>query len=113
MSVRWVMKDQYPVKAVGMGGRQVLTEPEYGQIYDHFSVVYEFADGAKLVSNCRQQPRCKNDMSVQVVGTRGRAELSERRNGLQIKDRRSELDLYRPSEPDVSDRARRAVRQHP
>ena len=81
----WVMNDQPPIKAVGMGGRQVLTEPEYGQIFDHFSVVYEYADGAKLVSNCRQQPRCKNDMSAQVVGTRGRAELSERRKGLQIK----------------------------
>jgi len=81
----WVMNDQYPAKAVGMGGRQVLTEPEYGQIYDHFSVVYEYTDGAKLVSNCRQQPHCKNDMSAQVVGTRGRALLSERRNGLRIK----------------------------
>jgi predicted dehydrogenase len=81
----WVMNDQYPEKAVGMGGRAVLTEPEYGQIYDHFSVVYQFANGARLVSNCRQQPRCKNDMSAQVFGTRGRAELSERRNGLRIK----------------------------
>jgi predicted dehydrogenase len=81
----WLMKDQYPVKAVGMGGRQVLTEPEYGQIYDHFSVTYEYADGAKLVSNCRQQPHCKNEMSTHVAGTRGRGLLAERRNGLQIK----------------------------
>src|SRR5207302_7810005 len=80
----WIMKNQYPVKAVGMGGRQVLTGPEYGQIYDHFSVVYEYPDGAKLVSNCRQQPRCKNDMSCQVLGTKGRADLSERRKGLRI-----------------------------
>ena len=81
----WAMKDQYPVKAVGMGGRQVLAEPEYGQIYDHFSVTYEYADGAKLFSNCRQQPGCKNDMSVQVIGTRGRADLSERRRGTRIR----------------------------
>ncbi len=80
----WVMKNQYPVKAVGMGGRQVLTGPEYGQIYDHFSVVYEYADGAKLVSNCRQQPGCKNDMSCQVLGTKGRAQFAERRRGLRI-----------------------------
>ena len=33
----WVMKDEYPVKAVGLGGRQVRTGPEYGHIYDHFS----------------------------------------------------------------------------
>jgi len=81
----WVMKDRYPVKAIGMGGRQVLTEPEYGQIYDHFSVTYEYADGARIFSNCRQQPGCKNDMSVQVVGSQGRAELSERRKGLSIR----------------------------
>ena len=81
----WIMKDRYPVKAIGMGGRQVLTEPEYGQIYDHFSVTYEYADGTRLFSNCRQQPGCKNDMSMQVLGTRGRAELSERRKGLSIR----------------------------
>jgi predicted dehydrogenase len=81
----WAMGDECPVKAVGMGGRQVLTEPEYGQIYDHFSVIYEYKNGTKLVSDCRQQPHCKNDISAQVIGTRGRAELSERRKGLQIK----------------------------
>ena len=80
----WVMREQYPVKAVGMGGRQVLTGTEYGQIYDHFSVVYEYPNGAKLISNCRQQPSCQNDMSVEVMGTRGRAEVTERRKGLRI-----------------------------
>jgi predicted dehydrogenase len=80
----WVMKDTYPVRAVGMGGRQVRTGPEHGHIYDHFSVVYEYAGGAKLFSNCRQQPGCKNDISAQVMGTKGRAELSERRKGLSI-----------------------------
>jgi predicted dehydrogenase len=80
----WVMKNEYPVRAVGLGGRQVRTGPEYGHIYDHFSVVYEYANGAKLFSNCRQQPRCKNDMSAHVTGTKGRAELSERRRGPSI-----------------------------
>jgi len=82
----WVMKDEYPIRAVGMGGRQVLTAPEYGNIYDHFSVVYEYAGGAKLFSNCRQQKGCKNDISAHVQGTKGRAELSERKNGLIIKN---------------------------
>jgi predicted dehydrogenase len=81
----WVMKDEYPVRAVGMGGRQVFTGPEYGNIYDHFSVVYEYAGGAKLFSICRQHPRCKSDMSAHVAGTKGRAELSERKKGLAIK----------------------------
>lgn len=81
----WVMRDKYPVKAVGMGGRAVLAGKEYGNIYDHFSVVYEYADGQRLVSNCRQQPGCKNDMSAHVLGTKGRALLSEKEGGLRIR----------------------------
>jgi predicted dehydrogenase len=80
----WVMKDAHPVSAVAMGGRQQRTGPEFGHIYDHFSVVYEFASGAKLFSNCRQQVGCKNDISGQVFGTKGRAQLSERRKGMRI-----------------------------
>lgn len=75
----WVMKNEYPVSAVGMGGRQVRTGSEYGNIYDHHSVTYEFANGAKLFSNCRQQPGCRNDMSSYVLGEKGTAEVSERR----------------------------------
>jgi predicted dehydrogenase len=81
----WLMKDKYPVKAMGLGGRTVLAGEQYGNIYDHFSVVYEYADGQRLVSNCRQQPGCKNDLSVHVLGTRGRAQLSEKENGMWIK----------------------------
>ena len=84
----WIMKEQYPVKAVGMGGRQVLTGTEYGNIYDHFSVVYEYADGARLISNCRQQPGCANDMSAHVLGTKGKAVFQERKNGLRIESSR-------------------------
>jgi predicted dehydrogenase len=81
----WVMKDRYPVRAIGTGGRAVLTGAEYGNIYDHFSVVYEYADGARLVSNTRQHPKTKGDMSAVALGTKGRALLSERTNGLTIR----------------------------
>jgi predicted dehydrogenase len=81
----WAMKNEYPVRAVGLGGRQVRTGPEYGHIYDHFSVVYEYANGARFFSNCRQQVGCKNsDMSAHVMGTKGRAQLSEKNKGLAI-----------------------------
>ena len=79
----WAMKDEYPVRAVGLGGRQVRTGPLSGNIYDHHSVVYEYADGAKLYSNCRQIAGCYNNMSAQVTGTTGKALFSERRGGLQ------------------------------
>ena len=75
----WIMKNEYPVNAVGMGGRQVRTGPEYGNIFDHHSVIYEYANGVKVFSQCRQQPRCHNDMSSHVLGEKGVAEVSESR----------------------------------
>ena len=80
----WAMGDQYPEKAVGMGGREVRKGPEYGNIYDHHAVVYEYASGAKLISNTRQMKGCKNDISVSILGTGGTALLTERRNGVRI-----------------------------
>src|SRR5262245_35292290 len=75
----WIMNNEYPVRANGMGGRQVRTGPEYGNIYDHHSVIYEWANGAKLFSNCRQQPGCYNEMSSFAMGSKGVGEVSERR----------------------------------
>ncbi len=75
----WIMKNEYPARAVGMGGRQVRTGPEYGNIYDHHAVVYEYANGVKLFSNCRQQQGCHNDMSCLVLGSKGTALVAERR----------------------------------
>lgn len=68
----WAMKDEYPVKAFGTGGRQVRTAPDFGHIYDHHSVVYEFANGVKCFSNCRQMGgKVVNDVSDHLYGNRG------------------------------------------
>jgi predicted dehydrogenase len=82
----WVMQNEYPARAVGMGGRQVRSGTECGHIYDHFSVTYEYENGAKLISNCRQQAGCFNDMSAHVQGTKGRAQIRERRRGMVIEN---------------------------
>ena len=81
----WAMQNEYPVRAVGLGGRQVRTEPEYGQIFDHFSIVYEYASGTKFFSNCRQQQGCVSDMSAHVAGSKGVAHISEKKKGLTMK----------------------------
>jgi predicted dehydrogenase len=81
----WAMGDEYPVKAIGMGGREVRKGPEYGNIFDHHGVVYEYANGARLISNTRQIQGCKNDISVNILGSQGTAILTERRNGVSIK----------------------------
>jgi predicted dehydrogenase len=71
----WAMRDQYPARCYGVGGRQVRTGPEYGHIYDHMAVVYEYANGLKCFSMCRQMAGCPNDVSDSIMGTRGTATL--------------------------------------
>jgi predicted dehydrogenase len=62
-----------PVKAMGMGGRQVRTGPEYGNIFDHFAVEFEYPNGARVLSMCRQTPGCAERVEERLVGTRGAA----------------------------------------
>ena len=61
----------HPVRAVGMGGRQVISEPEFGQSYDHFAVDYEFPNGVHVMSMARQIEGCENNVSETMVGTKG------------------------------------------
>ena len=82
----WIMKDQYPVKAIGSGGRQVRTGPDYGNIYDHHSIIYEYANGAKLYGFCRQQSGCHNETGAFAMGTEGRAEISQQRQTISGKN---------------------------
>ena len=71
----WAMKDAPPVKAVGLGGRQVRTDPKFGHIFDHHAVVYEWANGVKLFAYCRQQAGCANDVSDHIMGTQGTCDV--------------------------------------
>ncbi|MEM9018056.1 MAG: Gfo/Idh/MocA family oxidoreductase [Verrucomicrobiota bacterium] len=74
----WMKGEQHPVRARGMGGREVRDAPENGQIYDHHFVEYEYADGTLLYSQARQIPNCLRDISESAVGTLGRADLMQR-----------------------------------
>jgi predicted dehydrogenase len=71
----WIMKD-YPVRAEGMGGRQVRTGKDFGEIYDHHSVEFTYASGAKLLSQSRHMPNCLDNVSEHAHGTRGWADVS-------------------------------------
>lgn len=73
----WVMRDQYPVAAVGLGGRQARTGPEFGHIFDHHAVCYEFPENVRCFSYCRQQQGAATDVSDWVFGTDGVASLIE------------------------------------
>jgi myo-inositol 2-dehydrogenase / D-chiro-inositol 1-dehydrogenase len=74
--INWI-KGSYPVRAQGMGGRQVRTGKEYGEIYDHHFVEFEYEDGSRLFSQCRHIEQCFSSVSEHVVGTKGSADMSD------------------------------------
>jgi predicted dehydrogenase len=62
-----------PVKVMAMGGRQVRTGPEYGNIFDHFAVEFEYPGGVRIMSMCRQIKGCADRVEEKIVGTKGHA----------------------------------------
>lgn len=68
--VNW-FKGGYPVKAQGMGGRQVRTGKEFGEIFDHHYVEFQYADGSVMNSQCRHIKGTMSKVDEQIVGTKG------------------------------------------
>jgi len=70
--VNWA-KNAYPIKAQGMGGRQVRNGKDHGEIYDHHYVEFEYADGTIMNSQCRHIPGTMSRVSEFLQGTKGKA----------------------------------------
>ncbi len=73
--VNWV-KNGYPVKAQGIGGRQAFKGPDNGDVYDHFYIEYEYADGSKLHSEIRHIDGTEKRNGFSFLGTKGSGDLS-------------------------------------
>ncbi|MFA6701686.1 MAG: Gfo/Idh/MocA family oxidoreductase [Dysgonamonadaceae bacterium] len=68
----WAMGDKAPLKISGTGGRQKRIDPKYGNVFDHFGITYEYADGAKIYMFCRQQEGTSPSYAVELAGQDGR-----------------------------------------
>src|SRR6476469_2265931 len=97
--INW-FKGGYPVKAQGMGGREVRKGKEYGEIFDHHYVEFEYADGSILNSQCRHQPKTMSKVDELLIGTKGKIQCGAAnivdRNGkvLYQFDKKSENNPY-------------------
>ena len=69
----WVFGDQMPISASGTGGRQSRTEDQYGNIFDHFAISYEYGDGRRGFHFSRQQKGCSRAYTVDAIGSKGHA----------------------------------------
>lgn len=68
--INW-FKGGYPVKAQGMGGREVRKGKDFGEIFDHHYVEFQYADGSVLNSQCRHIKGTMSKVDELIMGTKG------------------------------------------
>src|SRR5213594_3273921 len=88
--INWVKKG-HPIRAHGMGGVEVRKGPDYGEIFDHHAVEFEYADGSRCFSQCRHINGCWSDVSEHVVGTKGTCHVGGGRAEHTMRDFRGEI----------------------
>lgn len=93
-----------PLKAYGMGGRQARQHPIHGHIYDHFAVMFEYPNGVRMYSQCRQMNHCEGKVEEFVSGTKG---VSDCNKYIKTKDggfwrfRDKEVNAYQQEHQDL------------
>ena len=65
----------HPVQCYGMGGREVRTGAEYGNVYDHFAVEYEYPNGVRVEYMGTQIDGFTYRNDQRISGTKGSAYL--------------------------------------
>lgn len=97
--INWV-KNGYPVKARGTGGREVRKGKDYGEIFDHHIVEFEYADGTILNSQCRHIKGTWAKVDEMVIGTKGKVMfdaakmVDSKGNALYSYDKKNENNPY-------------------
>ena len=61
----------HPVQVMGAGGRQARTGPEYGNVFDHFACEFEYPNGVRVASMCKQIAGSAYHVCERLVGTEG------------------------------------------
>ena len=78
----WIMQDKPPMKVIATGGRIQRTAPQYGNVYDHFNTIFEWENGVKAFTTCRQFVKCGTDISDFAYGVDGVAAVGAERPGI-------------------------------
>jgi len=90
----WAMGDEPPVHCSALGGLQARLDPERGNIYDHFSVVFEYAGGVRVFFNNSQIPGIDGDVSTHIMGSKANCSVERPK----VEDRKGET-LWRYKGP--------------
>ena len=66
----WVLGETPPIDCHGLGGRSGV-QHLLGDVFDHNSVVYRYANGVRLYAFCRSTAACYNEVTSSILGTKG------------------------------------------
>lgn len=69
----WAMRGKLPAAGHALGGRSASFGKQYGDVFDHASVVYTYENGVRMYGLVRTQVNCHNEYFVKLFGTKGRA----------------------------------------
>ncbi len=66
----WAMNDRLPTKVTCLGGRAARSGPEHGDVFDHFSAIFEYENGTRAHHSCRQIDSTPSDNTDYVYGSK-------------------------------------------
>jgi predicted dehydrogenase len=69
--VAWIMKEEMPQWCFGLAGRSTSNEEVHGDMFDHHTVVYEYASGTRVYAMCQTRNGCYGNSSDIIMGTKG------------------------------------------
>ncbi len=87
----WAMGDRPPARVTCLGGRSARSGPEHGNVFDHFSAVYEYEDGRRAFHTCTQLDGCPTDNTDYIYGADGLARVNGWTPTYVIRDRKGAL----------------------
>ena len=111
-TMNWVM-DANPVSAFGSGGR--FTRPDDSELWDSFSINYEYPGNRIVTFMCRQIPGAAVDVGNVIYGTKGQCHIGGANAGSRIIDRAGDTvwemagsiaDAYKQEHKDLIDSIR-------
>jgi myo-inositol 2-dehydrogenase/D-chiro-inositol 1-dehydrogenase len=71
----WLMNDEPPKLAFGVGGRSQTFDAIHGNQFDHAAMTFEYENGVRTYGFSRAQAGCFNQTSDNVLGTKGRCNV--------------------------------------
>lgn len=73
----WALQEETPSWCFALAGRSSSFGDQFGDMYDHHTVVYEYPSGARVYALCRTQANTYHNYSDIIMGTKGTCDLND------------------------------------